>query len=58
MIQIFYNFDQNNPEMHMQTYGLDSGLILVEDESYENTISVEGKVFHLKIQPIWEWLLS
>jgi predicted AAA+ superfamily ATPase len=40
----------------MQAYGLDSGLILVEDENRTESITVEGKKFQITIQPVWEWM--
>jgi predicted AAA+ superfamily ATPase len=42
----------------MQTYKLESGLILVENESSSDSMIIEGEKFHIKIQPIWDWMLE
>ncbi len=38
----------------MRTYGLDSGLILTEDEEFEE--SVDG--IKVRVMPIWKWMLG
>jgi len=38
----------------MQSYGLQKGLILTENE--QDTLQING--FHIKITPIWKWLLE
>jgi hypothetical protein len=42
----------------MQLYDLSAGLILVQNEKREETITVDGKKLHIVVQPIWEWLLN
>jgi len=41
----------------MQTYQLTSGLILTENENYEDAMVVNNKTVTIKVQPLWEWLL-
>jgi predicted AAA+ superfamily ATPase len=42
----------------METYGLDSGLILTENQSFEENVPLNNKIVQIKVQPIWEWLLG
>lgn len=42
----------------IEIYGLDTGLILTENNAYEETITVNGRVVQITVRPIWEWLYS
>ena len=42
----------------MQTYHLKEGLILTENESRTETVTVNDEIFTVTVQPIWEWLLT
>lgn len=42
----------------MENYELDSGLILTDNDSFEETIIINKKTVHIKVLPVWEWLLQ
>lgn len=41
----------------MQSYNLEHGLILTDDEEYDVTETMAGKKYYIKIIPVWKWLL-
>ena len=42
----------------MQTYKLDKGLLITEDESGDEVIIENKKKYHVSIVPVWRWLFD
>lgn len=42
----------------METYQLSTGLIITQDTFDDRELVVDGKTYHIKIVPIWYWLLN